>query len=240
MIRRTGSFVALLVMVAGVAQAQKPESGFNSLFNGKDLSGWRYGKGQNLDGRAATPDDRFTVSGGTVVLVDRDKDGSRGPRDLVYAGTFPKGYVLKLEFKASNEAIGAVLIGNAPIPVGDYLRRGEQTHLTKFKNDGWNELEVRVVPGERRLVAHNQNRAIRAGESLEINWHYGKATVKVNDAVVEPAPTVIHYQGVRGGEYVRVNGEPLRGIHIGAPGTLALRSNFGKLEFRNIRIQELP
>lgn len=240
MIRRTGSFVALLVMVAGVALAQKPESGFNPLFNGKDLSGWRYGKGQNLDGRTTTPDDRFTVSGGTVVLVDRDKDGSRGPRDLVYAGTFPKGYVLKLEFKASNEAIGAVLIGNTPIPVGDYLRRGEQTHLKNFRNDGWNELEVRVTPGERRLTAHNQNRTIRAGESLEINWHYGKATVKVNDAVVEPAPTVIHYQMVRGVEYARVNGEPLRNVNIGAPGTVALRSNFGKLEFRNIRIQELP
>ena len=47
----------------------KPEPGFTSLFNGKDLTGWKTKKGgDSLDGKAEAYGNRFKVAQGKIVI----------------------------------------------------------------------------------------------------------------------------------------------------------------------------
>ena len=60
--------------------AQDLEPGFKSLFNGKDLTGWRYpGKtGMPMDGKTETPDSRVEVKDGAIVMKEKDSSGKGG------------------------------------------------------------------------------------------------------------------------------------------------------------------
>ena len=121
----------------------KVEEGFTLLFNGKDLSGWTY-KNEPLDGKTETPDKRFSVADGIIVAHPKDSEGKGGIRDLWTAKMFEKSFRLKLEFRAGLKADSGVYLRKRQLQVRDYLRRGEQKQLTKFKNDGWNELDLTV------------------------------------------------------------------------------------------------
>ncbi|WP_218280722.1 DUF1080 domain-containing protein [Verrucomicrobium spinosum] len=47
----------------------QPETGFVSLFNGKDLTGWNDPKkGENFDGKTASSDGRYTAAGGVLTV----------------------------------------------------------------------------------------------------------------------------------------------------------------------------
>jgi len=63
--------------VVGVAQ----EDGYTSLFNGKDLTGWKYGDvppkmkppTEVLDGRTASSDKRFAAKDGMIVPTPKEQ-----------------------------------------------------------------------------------------------------------------------------------------------------------------------
>ena len=234
MIRTYRQALALVVplTLAALALGQQAAPGFTPLFNGSNLTGWRYGKAQPFDGVTETPEKRFFVSGGAIVMAQRDKDGKTGIRELLTNRNFEKDFILKLEFKAANEATGAVTIRNAVIPVGDYVRRNDQKHLKRFRNDDWNELEVVV-----KMAAHAEGRRMSDSDNLEITVVNGKAQVKVNGRVVDPNATLIRIEG-----HPRVNGEGLVNYTIAVPtrGDIGLRTSSGKIEFRNIQFKELP
>lgn len=122
----------------------KVEEGFRLLFNGRDLSGWTY-KDQPLDGKTETPDKRFSVVDGVIVAQAKDAEGKGGIRDLWTLEDFDKSFRLKLEFRAALKADSGVYLRRRQLQVRDYIRRGEQKQLTKFKNDGWNELDLKVT-----------------------------------------------------------------------------------------------
>jgi len=128
----------------------KPEEGYSLLFNGKDLSGWRYGKKGEpaLDGKAETPDGRFKVVDAAVIALEKDAAGKGGIRDLYTVQEFDKDFHLKLEFRAGLKADSGVYIRGPQLQVRDFIRRGEQKQLTKFKNDDWNELDITVTGAE--------------------------------------------------------------------------------------------
>ena len=73
----------------------KPEPGYTSLFNGKDLTGWRYYKEKDLTGKTETFDKRFTVKDGIIVANE-----GKGIKDLYTVKDFNKEFHLKLEFRA--------------------------------------------------------------------------------------------------------------------------------------------
>ena len=68
------------------------EPGYTSLFNGKDLTGWRLGK-IVLDGKTESANKKWHVENGAIVI-----DGGGGG-DLYSVREFNKDYHLKLQFK---------------------------------------------------------------------------------------------------------------------------------------------
>lgn len=146
--RFAGGLVVLGLVCGSVGRAEdkpKVEEGYTSLFNGKDLSGWQY-QGQPLTGKTATPDGRIEVKDGAIVMNARDVRGKGGIKDLYTVKTYNQNFHLKLEFRASLKADSGVYLRGPQLQVRDYIRRGEQKQLRKFKNDDWNELDI-VVKG---------------------------------------------------------------------------------------------
>src|SRR2546421_3914708 len=82
-----------------------PAPGYTSLFNGKDLTGWKYYKEKDLTGKTETYDKRFEVKDGVIVANE-----GKGIKDLYTVQEFNKEFHLKLEFRASLKSDSGVYI----------------------------------------------------------------------------------------------------------------------------------
>jgi hypothetical protein len=207
------------------------EPGFTPVFAGTDLTGWRYGK-DVLHRQSETSDKRFYAADNVIVMAAKDREGKKTQKELISVREFSKDFILKLEFKAAQEAIGHVTIRNTAFPVADYTRRGEQTQLKNFKKDDWNEMEIVV-----KMAAYAEGRRLSDSDNLEAGFSGGKAWAKLNGTSIDPNRTVIQIEAV-----ARVNGETLQyyPVAIATKGQVSLRTGSGKIEFRNIRFKELP
>jgi hypothetical protein len=141
--------MCLAVTLIAVARADdfKVEEGYKSLFNGKDLTGWKYpGKnGKPLDGKTETPDKRIEVKDGVILVNEKDSAGKGGIKDLYTVEDFDKDFHFKVEFRASLKSDSGVYLRGPQLQVRDFIRRGEQKKLADvFKNDDWNELDITV------------------------------------------------------------------------------------------------
>jgi hypothetical protein len=134
----------------------KTEEGYTSLFNGKDLTGWKVGKGGKVElaGKTEALDGRFEVKDGIIVV-----NVGRGIKDLYTVKDFNKDFHLKLEFRAASKADSGVYIRGPQFQVRDYPTVGPYKSLKKFKDGGWNVLEI-TVKGNKALCQCN-------GEVLE-------------------------------------------------------------------------
>jgi hypothetical protein len=142
---------ALLLVVGGTsprsaADDAKAEEGYVSLFNGKDLTGWRYpGKnGAATDGKTETPDRRVEVRDGVIVMNATDANGKGGIKDLYTAREYNHDFTLRLEFRAAPRADSGVYIRGRQLQVRDYPTIGPYKNLKHFKDGGWNDLEIIV------------------------------------------------------------------------------------------------
>jgi hypothetical protein len=127
----------------------KPEEGFVSLFNGKDLTGWGYrDKDQKVlesfDGKTAASDARYTAKDG--ILTVNPQDEAKGPRlrQLWSTQEFPKNFHLKIEFRAAVNADSGIFLRKPQLQCRDYLVAGPYKTLTKYKPQEWNVIEVIV------------------------------------------------------------------------------------------------
>src|SRR5271166_2729108 len=105
-VRLIAGAAALFAALAGLGRAADdftPETGYTSLFNGKDLTGWTYKGAPNvsLEGKTETPDKRIEVKDGVILMNEKDKDGKGGIKDLYTIKDFSKPFHLKLEFRAA-------------------------------------------------------------------------------------------------------------------------------------------
>jgi hypothetical protein len=50
----------------------KPEPGFISLFNGRDLTGWSYSSAEKFDGKTAASDGRFSARDGVLIVHPKE------------------------------------------------------------------------------------------------------------------------------------------------------------------------
>ena len=155
----------------------KPEEGFVSLFNGKDLTGWGYRatpprKGapkpgaplfvevkvdQSLDGRTESPDGRYRAINGRLVITTPAE--GRRIQALWTTREFPEDFELRLEFRATPNADSGVYLRKPQLQCRDFLVAGPYKDLKQYKAQDWNELVVIVKGG----VAH----ATCNGEVLE-------------------------------------------------------------------------
>ncbi len=210
------------------------ETGFTPIFDGTDLSSWEYGK-DSLHRKTETPDGRFTVNGGSIVLNKADKNGKSDKKSLSTVKKFNKDFDFKFEFKAANEAQGNVTVRNLAIPVGDFKRRGEHAPLlTKFKTDDWNEVSVSV-----RTRGAVNGQPLNEGDKLEITYSNNKPTATLNGKPITALPLSV---GIHPFLTANCNGLtfPGYGGHaVAVSGPISLNSVFGKIEFRNIRYKEV-
>src|SRR6185436_5452882 len=148
---RLAAFVLTTLISAGIASAAddwKPEPGFKALFNGKDLTGWTYQAKDDLDGKTESPDKRFKVADGVVVIDPKVKGDVKIFSKLEFAGDFH----LKFDFFPGEGCNNDLFI------------RGQKFDLKKedvknFKLDEWNSFEI-VVKGDKMEFRCN-------GESLK-------------------------------------------------------------------------
>jgi hypothetical protein len=157
--RRT--LCAAAVLIAALAAPMRagdfqPEPGYTSLFNGKDLTGWRYGK-DDLAGKTATPDKRIEARDGVIVV-----NVGKGTTGLYTVSNFDKDFHLKLQFRAAPRADSGVYIRGTQLQVRDYPTVGPYKKLQKFQAGGWNDLDIRVT-GQKAVCSCN-------GEVLEPNF----------------------------------------------------------------------
>ena len=170
------------------------EPGFESLFNGKDLTGWGFRIEKTLemkesfDGKTQSDDGRYVAKHGRVI-VTTPSEGSR-VQQLWTTREFPKNFLLKLEFRATPNADSGVFIRKPQLQCRDYPLAGPYKSLKQYKPQDWNEMVVTVKDN----VAH----CTCNGEVLE-------AALKLPES-----------------------------------GPVGLEGDRGQMEYRRIRIQELP
>lgn len=138
------------VSITAMIQAEdwKPEPGFISLYNGKDLTGWGYTVEGKFDGKTEASDGRYTAKGESIV-VSSQKDGPRF-RQMWTTQLFPKNFILKIEFRAEINADSGIYLRKPQLQCRDYLVAGPYKELKKYKAQDWNLIEVTVKDG----VAH--------------------------------------------------------------------------------------
>jgi len=185
-LRTIALFLGSAVLIAALADDFKPEPGYISLFNGKDLTGWGY-KTNRFDGKTDSSDGRYTARDGILVVNPRE------PRLMQILWTtreFPKDFILKLEFRAAVNADSGIFIRKPQLQCRDYLVAGPYKELKKYKPQDWNEIEVTVRGGAAHCTCN--------GEVLE-------DSLKVPDT-----------------------------------GPIGLEADRGQMEYRRIRLKELP
>ncbi len=189
--------LASLLIAAGTAFAADdftPEPGFKSLFNGKDLSGWKYGK-ESLEGKTASDDGRFAAKDGTIYIKGANQSGAGAKNsEIDTTASFGKDFVLRFDFKASKDCNSGLHLRDHvfkhQLQIRDYPRVGPYKTLKNYKEFDWNSIEV---------------------------------TVKGNKAIAT------------------CNGEVLEAaLELPTDGPIGLQSETNVVEYRHIRIKEMP
>lgn len=201
---------ATLGFIETEADAFKPEPGFVSLFNGKDLSGWGYRptpprkpsknppkpdapvfveikEPVNFDGKDSTPEGRYRAINGRLVVTTPPE--GRKIQQIWTQKEFGTDFELRLEFRATPNADSGVFLRQPQLQCRDYPLAGPYKTLKNYKQGDWNELVV-IVKGESARASCN-------GEVLEENFKL-------------PAGGPIGLEGDRGQmEYRRIRLKPL-------------------------------
>ena len=192
----------------------RPEEGFESLFNGRDLTGWGYrptseadktsaarwqasdpnaaawpfvAERVDFDGLKVSPDGRFAAMGGRLVVTTPPE--YRKIQQLWTTREFPRDFVLKLEFRATPNADSGVFLRGPQLQCRDYRLAGPYKELKSYRPQDWNEIVVTVKDG----VAH----------------------CTCNGEVLEAA------------------------LELPASGPIGLEGDRGQMEYRRIRIKDL-
>lgn len=154
---------AVLLMLSGMARADdwRPDPGFRSLFNGKDLTGWcfraRGGEvAEKFDGKAESSDaGRYSARDG-ILSVNFPKGRERLISALWTVEEFPGDFTLRLEFRASPNADSGIFVRKPQLQCRDYLAAGPYKGLKKYKPQEWNQIEVVVKDGLARCTCNGE------------------------------------------------------------------------------------
>ncbi len=190
------------------------EPGYESLFNGMDLTGWQFRPSTDADKKAsanwrkndpnappwpivtrvtdfenktASTNSRYVAKNGRLVVTHPPE--GRKIQQIWTNRDFPNDFVLKLEFRATPNADSGIFLRGRQLQCRDYVLAGPYKELTQYRPQDWNEIVV-VVNG---LTA-----------------------------------------------YCTCNGEVLEeAFKVPATGPLGLEGDRGQVEYRNIRVKEI-
>jgi lysophospholipase L1-like esterase len=192
-----------------------PEEGFETLFNGRDLTGWGYRptteadkasakawqasdpdaaawpfvtEPVTFDGLTVTPDRRFASITGRLVVTTPPE--YRKIQQLWTTREFPRDFVLKLEFRATPNADSGLYLRGPQLQIRDYRLAGPYNALKGYHPQDWNEIVV--------TVQGNVARATCNGDVIETE------------------------------------------LKLPASGPIGLEGDRGQVEYRRIRIKTLP
>lgn len=192
-----------------------PEPGFQSLFNGYDLTGWGFRPtsdadiqaakrwqqsdphappwpivkaAQSFDGQTQSPDGRYVARHGRLIVTTPPE--GRRIQALWTAREFPHDFILRLQFRATPNADSGIFIRQPQLQCRDYLLAGPYKQLQHYRPQDWNDIEIVAKGGEARCTCN--------GELLE--------------SAFKLPPT----------------------------GPIGLEGDRGQMEYRRIRLQELP
>lgn len=158
-----------------------PEPGFESLFNGRDLTGWgfqatapqqiqaierRRAKNPNgpawvivkestsFDGKATSSDGRYLAKNGRLIVTTPTE--GRRIQQLWTTREFPNDFVLKLEFRATPNADSGIFIRKPQLQCRDFLLAGPYKELKQYKAQDWNEIVVTVRGGAAHCTCNGE------------------------------------------------------------------------------------
>lgn len=207
----------ILATLGFLEQDVKPikiETGYELLFNGRDLTGWGFRPSSEADkqasanwrkndpnappwplltesvdftGRTASTDRRYVAKNGRLIVTSPPE--GRKIQQIWTTREFPYDFVLKLEFRATPNADSGVFLRGRQLQCRDYVLAGPYKELANYRPQGWNELV---------------------------------AIVKDNTA------------------YCTCNGEVLEtAFSVPASGPIGLEGDRGQVEYRNIRLKKI-
>jgi hypothetical protein len=217
--------------LAGAAAPKADEQGFTPLFNGKDLSGWVYGR--RADGTENRSGKGYQVDNG--VIFSTKEDGGNLFTEKTYAD-----FVFRFEFKLTENANNGIGI-RAPLQ-GDSAYVGMEIQVLDDSGSQYKNLEpgqyhgsiYKVVPAKRGFQKPvgewNTEEIMAKGRHIKVTLN-GTTIVDADlDAVKDPAILKEHRDLSKP--------EGSRGI-ANTTGHIGLLGHGARVEFRNLRIKEL-
>ena len=168
-----------------------PEDGFESLFNGRDLTGWGYRPTSEADKESAKRGRRRIPNAAAWPFVDRAPSASTARRRRPTAASprstagsssrrppegrkiqqlwttreFRQDFILKLEFRATPNADSGVYLRGPQLQCRDYGLAGPFKSLKNYKPQDWNELIVTVQDG---MAQRDLQRRSARGRDAEV------------------------------------------------------------------------
>ena len=158
-----------------------PEPGFESLFNGHDLTGWGVrptseadlkarsdwqrsdphaaawpvvSEAKSFDGQQASDNGRYVAKNGRLVVTTPAE--GRKIEQLWTTREFPNDFTLKLEFRATPNADSGVYLRGPQLQCRDYLLAGPYNKLKDYRPQDWNEIVVEVRGGVARCTCNGE------------------------------------------------------------------------------------
>jgi hypothetical protein len=213
---------ALLGMLAlANAQEQKAEEGFTPIFNGKDLTGWVYGKRGNGENKSGVG---YQVADGVVFCTG--KDGGNLYTEKEYAD-----FILRFEFKLSENANNGIGI-RAPLG-GDSAYVGMEIQVLDDSGPAYKNLRPEQYHGsiyDCFACKRGHQKPVGEWNEEEIAAKGRQVTVKLNGTVIVDA----NLDDIKDETKLKKHpGLANKKGHIGFLG------HDSRVEFRNLRIKEL-
>jgi hypothetical protein len=226
------TLAAAALFPAVVAGIQPAEEGFTRLFNGKDLTGWVYG--QRGNGAENKSGKGYQIENG--VLFSTKDDGGNLYTEKEYAD-----FVFRFDFRLTENANNGIGI-RAPL-VGDAAYVGIEIQVLDDGGSQYTKLQPYQYHGSiYGMVPPKRGFQKPVGEwnSEEITAQGRHITIKLNGTAIVDA----NLDDVKDPEMLRTHRdltkpEGSRGI-ANTKGHIGFLGHGARVEFRNMRIKELP
>jgi hypothetical protein len=216
----TAALLATLTLAAS-AQDKKEEEGFTPIFNGKDLSGWIYGKRGNGENKSGVG---YQVADGVVFCTV--KDGGNLYTEKEYGD-----FVLRFEFKLTENANNGIGI-RAPL-TGDSAYEGMEIQVLDDSGSQYKNLRPEQYHGsvyDCFAAKRGHQKPVGEWNEEEITAKGRQVTVKLNGVVIVDA----NLDDIKDEAKLKKHpGLANKKGHIGFLGHGA------RVEFRNLRVKEL-